>query len=336
MMDFLIKMDPNSPVPKYRQVINSVIHAIDTNQLSIGDKIPSVGEVSEHTGLAQKTVVQAFEHLKRTGVISSVKYKGFFVASSDTQSRHNIFVLFNIFTAYKEEIYNSLKDSLGDKGTVDIYFHHNNIEVFNTLVEKSAGRYTEYIIMPIADPAVEVSMRKLPSDKLYILDMGYQEWGQKYPSVCQYFEEDIFDALSSYIEKVRKYDKIVMVSGERYYNSAYSDRGFQKFCETYGLANAITLHSKGKKPEKGVLYIIFDDYDLVDMVRQARLYGMQAGRDFGIISYNETPFKDVIGEGIATISTDFQKMGRSMAKMIVRRGNDHIRNPCRLIDRNSF
>ena len=50
-MEFLIKLDHNSPIPKYRQVINSVIDAIDKNEIRIGDRIPSVGEVSENTGL---------------------------------------------------------------------------------------------------------------------------------------------------------------------------------------------------------------------------------------------------------------------------------------------
>src|ERR1044072_2180556 len=98
-----IALDHTSAEPKYQQVVNIIKRAIDKDELKLGDKIPSVNEVAESTGIAKKTVVQAFEQLKQAGVISAVKYKGYFVASDNTHSKHNIFVLFNHLTAYKED-----------------------------------------------------------------------------------------------------------------------------------------------------------------------------------------------------------------------------------------
>ena len=37
----------------------------------------------------------------------------------------------------------------------------------------------------------------------------------------------------------------------------------------------------------------------------------------GIISYNETPLKKVVENGITTISTDFKAMGKLLANMIL-------------------
>src|SRR5947208_11330873 len=130
-----IEINHTSAEPKYQQVISFVKKAIDSNELKLGDKIPSVSEVADSSGIAKKTVVQAFEQLKEAGIIHAVPYKGFFVASRNTNSKHNIFLLFNNLSAYKEEIYESIKSTLNGGGVVDIYFHHDNVKMFDTLVE---------------------------------------------------------------------------------------------------------------------------------------------------------------------------------------------------------
>jgi DNA-binding LacI/PurR family transcriptional regulator len=44
----------------------------------------------------------------------------------------------------------------------------------------------------------------------------------------------------------------------------------------------------------------------------------------GIISYNETPLKDS-KNGITTISTDFEAMGKILAEMILKGTKDQLR-----------
>jgi len=333
----LIKLNHSSSKPKYQQVINSIIASIDNKELKVGDKIASVNEVAESTGLAKKTIVQAFEHLKKTGVIQSVKYKGYFVASTKTDSKHNIFILFNNLTTYKEEIYESIKNTLGTKGIVDIYFHHDNIDVFNTLIEKSAGKYTEYIIMPMNDKAIKNSLALLPQDKVYILDIGFADWGKKYPSVCQFFDMDIHDVMVQALIKIKRYKKLVLISGNPLrYNAIYTQKGFKVFCTEYNFDYDILEHLQERTPQKDELYIVIEDVDLVHLVKKINRSGLKQGRDVGIISYNEFPFKEIVGDGIATISTDFEKMGANIINMIINKSKAHLRNESRLIDRKSF
>ena len=63
---------------------------------------------------------------------------------------------------------------------------------------------------------------------------------------------------------------------------------------------------------------------------------MKLGSDFGIISYNETPLKKVVENGITTISTDFRAMGKIMAEMILKGQKKQIENKCSLIIRKSL
>lgn len=56
----------------------------------------------------------------------------------------------------------------------------------------------------------------------------------------------------------------------------------------------------------------------------------------GVVSYTETPLKSVIAEGITTITSDFGRMGKDMAKMILNNKKEKIENPFLTIERNSF
>lgn len=336
-MKSIISLDHTSEAPKYQQIIQSIINAIDNNQLKIGDRLPSVNQVSDNTGIAPKTVMQAFRSLKQAGLVSAVQYKGFFVASTNTQSRHNIFVLFNSLTAYKEEIYESIKNTIAGKGTVNIYFHHNNVALFNTLLAQSNGKYTAYIIMPIKDKDIAASLKQLPQQKVYILDLGYRDWGARYPSVCQYFHEDIYQVLQQHLTKIRrKYNKLVLVMGPAFYNLKQIENGFRRFCRESGLRSAVVTHVGNKPLATGELYILVHDGDLVHLVKRITALSFKLGKDIGIISYNEIPIKEIAANGIATISTDFTKMGTDIINMVLNKKKQHLKNPCKLIERPSF
>jgi DNA-binding LacI/PurR family transcriptional regulator len=45
--------------------------------------------------------------------------------------------------------------------------------------------------------------------------------------------------------------------------------------------------------------------------------GYQLGKDFGVISYNDTPMKEIVEGGVTVISTDFNKMGELAAKFVI-------------------
>ena len=58
--------------------------------------------------------------------------------------------------------------------------------------------------------------------------------------------------------------------------------------------------------------------------------------DIGIISFNDTMLKEVVENGITTISTDFNLMGARLAQMILNNEHLKIENPSRLILRKSI
>ena len=80
-------------------------------------------------------------------------------------------------------------------------------------------------------------------------------------------------------------------------------------------------------------YIIIEEMDLVNLVKQIRDKKFELGQDIGIISYNDTPLKDLLG--ITVISTDFQVMGETAAYMILKKKKEVVKNVFRFINRNS-
>ncbi|WP_449437433.1 hypothetical protein [Pedobacter steynii] len=74
----------------------------------------------------------------------------------------------------------------------------------------------------------------------------------------------------------------------------------------------------------------------MDILKQAELQKLLPGKDFGIISYNDTPLKELLSGGITTLSTDFKLMGKTMAELIKTKVITTVENPWRLEVRSSL
>ena len=72
------------------------------------------------------------------------------------------------------------------------------------------------------------------------------------------------------------------------------------------------------------------------LVECAREQDLRLGKEIGVISYNDTPLKKVVSNGISVISTDFQAMGRQVAQLIQDQKRTAIRNSTAFEHRGSF
>jgi DNA-binding LacI/PurR family transcriptional regulator len=87
---------------------------------------------------------------------------------------------------------------------------------------------------------------------------------------------------------------------------------------------------------KGEAYIVIEETDLANLIKNARAKGLKIGRDVGIVSYNETPLKEILLDGITVLSTDHVKMGETAARLILDNCKEKIKNPFALIRRKSL
>ena len=330
----VISINAKSSVPKYRQIIDSVLNSIEKRHLKKGDKVPSINQICSEFNLSRDTVMFAFNELKAKGILKSQPGKGYYIASTEIKVEERIFVLFDEMNAFKEDLYNSLINSLKGKATVEVYFHHFNYKVFKNLITESIGNYTSYLIMPATFDNTGHLLSKLPQDRIYIIDRLKPELS-KYPVVYQDFEQDFYDALVEGKEMIEKYRKLVFVNpGGK--EPAERSEGFRRFCEENNFRYEIVKSLTAVKPSLWEAYFLISDRDLVEMVKTAKYCKFKLGKKFGIVSFNDTMLKEVVSGGITTISTDFTEMGKTLANMVMTRGKSQIRNKAQMIVRNSL
>jgi len=334
MVRQIIQIDTKSSQPKYRQIISSVFKAIEKKTLKKGDKIPSINQICADYNLSRDTVMLAFNILKSKGILISQQGKGYYIATTEVQFEEKVFVLFDELNAFKEDLYNSLINTFKGKANVEIYFHHFNYKVFKNLILESIGNYTSYIIMPATFDNTSHLMAKLPKDKVYILDRFKPEL-KNFPVVYQDFENDFCDALHDGISLLRKYRKLIFVNpgGKEPLERV---RGFERFCKENNFNFQVYKTLDGIRPQLYEAYFIISDHDLVNMVKLAKEYKYKLGKKFGIVSFNNTMLKEVVAGGITTISTDFKEMGKTLAEIVLSKKFSQIRNPSKLIVRNSL
>ena len=331
-----IQFEDNLATPKYRQIIEAIHLKINAGELKKGDQLPSLNHLCKQYGLSQDTILMAYSELKTKGIITSQVGKGYFIQNENTDIKHNALLVFDRLTAYKEELYDSFKEVLKKDGSEQIFFHHNNLKMFQTIIEGAVGEYSEYVIMPVDHPDAINLIGKLPVNKVFILDQGRKQYKDLYPYVCQDFERDIYRILKKHVQLVNKYQRMVLVI--RNLKSHYKDIaiGFRDYCRQHPVPCEIVNDIKSFEIGPRDAFVVVDDRDLDFLVRYSIEKKLIPGTDMGIISYNETPLKGIVGPGITTISTDFARMGKSMVEMILNNQKLKTDNPFLMNIRSSF
>jgi DNA-binding transcriptional regulator YhcF (GntR family) len=331
MEKFAFKFDESSSQTKLQQLIHAVSEAINLGILKEGDFLPSVNQLNKDSGISRDTIFKAYSILKQRSIISSTPTKGYFVASES----YRVFVLLDDFSAFKEQLYKSFRANLPDNYSVDLLFHHYNPEVFSQLIQNSLGRYSTYVVMNIDNKNLEDVVRKIDPKKLLILDMG-NDPRNEVSSLTQDFNQAVYDCLSSGLELIRKYEEFILVFPQNTPHPVETIGAFDRFCNDNQLKHTVLDNIDNREVQPGQAYLVIKDSDLVKIVRDCKKNGYKIGSEVGIVSYNDTPMKEIVGAGITVISTDFIRMGKACAHFILSRERISEVIPTRLIIRGSL
>lgn len=68
--------------PVYRQIADQVRGAIETQQLALGERLPTIRELADRLGVNRDTVALAYEELARNGLVEATVGRGTFVTRS--------------------------------------------------------------------------------------------------------------------------------------------------------------------------------------------------------------------------------------------------------------
>ena len=325
--------------PKFKAVVHFVEEQIQSGQLSLGDRIPSVNAFRIRFGLSRSSIFLAMQELQSRGIIEAAPAIGYFVHSTRIEVQRKILLLFNEFNAFKEDLYLSFLEAIGTDVSVDIMYHHYDRNVFETLLREADGRYTSYVLMPGKFRDLAPLLDRLQG-QVFLLDHFQDDIRDRYPSVGQDFEQDTYDALLLGLSAIRKYDTLVLVQNDKKEpDERYA--GIQRFCAEFGFGSMLRPSIKDDDfIHRGMLFLTPSDRELVNIIKKANARNMEIGSDIGILSFNDTPLKEVLCGGIATLTTDFHEMGRTMASLILgpsqASSTPTIRNPWMLLRRKSL
>lgn len=336
----IITIDPESPVPKYKQIINTVTQAVKTGILKQDEQLPSINEMSESNYLARDTVEKAYNELKERGIIKSVRGKGYF-AQSAASNKIKVMLIMNKMSSYKKIIYYAFLKALGDAAVVDLFIHHYNALIFKETLEENLAKYNYIVIMPhfyegINKVNIRELLEKIPSHKLVLLDRDYPELPGSYLAIYQDFEKDIFRALESGEDLLEKYRELVLVFPVDGQYPPEIIRGFKSWCISYKKDFRIIDSAMNENICEGTAYIMVEETDLAELIKKVRNSNLVLGKQVGLLSFNDTTLKEVLADGITVITTDFETMGRTAAALLLDGKQIKVKNPFTMIRRNSL
>ena len=333
-----LRINHDSEIPKYKQVVELLLSDIEAGIFKIGQRIPSINETSEELLISRDTVEKAYVYLRKKGILESVRGKGYYINQINIHKKIKVALILNKLSNYKRSIYYSLSESLGTKASVDVFIYNYSIEQFEEIVANQIINYDYFVILPHfkEDDATGANIIKtIPKNKVLLIDRNL-DLLKDYPLVYQEYEKDIQTALKDGIELIRKYKRINLLFPINQYYSRYIVRGFQIFCQVNNLQFSIIDQLEDSDVKKDEAFVLISDDDLYRFIKFCRNKGWKLGKDVGLVAYNDNPVKELLEDGITTISTNHDEIGRIAAHMILTGDFMRIKSPFEFIKRNSL
>jgi DNA-binding transcriptional regulator YhcF (GntR family) len=302
-------------------------------------QLPSINDLSYELDISRDTAEKAYKQLKQLGVVGSVPGKGYFISKTDVRQNIKVLLMFNKLSAHKKFIYDSFAAKLGEQAAIDFYIYNNDFALFKQLIQHKKEGYTHYVIIPHflegGENAHEI-INELTGGELILLDKLIPHVKGNYGAVYENFEKDIFEALKEALPRLSNYQTLKLVFPSYTYFPVEILKGFQRFCHEYAFNSKVVHRVDDEQIKEGEVYINMMEDDLVLLLEKINASTLEVGKNIGLISYNETPLKRFLLDGITTISTDFKKMGELAAEMILNNERKHIEVPFALRMRNSL
>lgn len=325
-----VHVDEYSATPKYLQLSDSIISAVEEGHLKKDDILPSINELSYMLEISRDTAEKGYRYLKKLGVIISVPGRGYYIGNAEFKKKIKVFLLFNKLSAHKKIIYDSFVSSLGADAAIDFYIYNNDYTIFKKLIQNRRTDYSHYVIIPHfiegGGNAYEV-INTIPKDKLILLDKKLPGVDGEYSAIYENFEKDIYNALNEAKDALSKYHTLKIVFPKKSYFPKEIIYGFKRFCQQYAFNHQIVSEIANETIQSGEAYINLMEDDLVILIEKIMSQNLVVGKDVGVISYNETPMKKLLLNGITTISTDFKQMGILAADIIKNQVQEHHEVP---------
>ncbi|WP_316634537.1 GntR family transcriptional regulator [uncultured Flavobacterium sp.] len=320
---------------KHEQLVQGIINAIDEKVVTKGDLLPSVNTFISELGFARETIAKAYKELVHRGIIESKNRLGYFVATNDVKQELKVALLIFAFDIFQETFYENFRKGLGKNVQLDIFFHHNNFDTFENIIQSIKGKYGMFVIAPIPNKKTPAVLKQLPTNRVLLVDR-FVETDEDYNYVAQEFGDSSYNAFVQLKDKIKKYDELVFFFKPSSAEPNEILNSFKRFMKDYDIKGVIKEEYIAGSLEKGKVYFTIHNLELWEMLKDSKIKGLKIGTDIGFISHNDDIVKEIIFDGVTTFSTDFSEMGKRAAEFVLNRKKTQEIIPTILIDRNSL
>lgn len=319
------------------KIADTISAHIDNGVYRMDEQLPSINIYSRNNSVARDTVEKAYRKLKREGYIQSVPGKGYFVLRKPG-NKIRILIAFNKLSVYKKAIYETIVKTIGDKGKVDLYIHHYSPAILDNIISTHLGQYHYYVVMPaFMDSNDEYEylnvLSKIPADQLILLDKDIPTL-KKRGLIYQDLVNDTYKAFLSVAPIIAKYNQLVLIPPVDVKQPSDISEAIGRFCTDNGKLYQIIPGAEITTLARETVFVVLTEDDLVVLIKKVREHGYVLGKDVGIISFNESAYKELLE--ITVISADSEEMGRSVVKMVLENHSGTIRNPFKTFVRSSL
>lgn len=331
----IIELEELTELSKHDRLVTGTINAIEEKVLVRGDMLPSVNKMKEELGFARMTIVKAYNELKDRGLVESTNRRGYFISNDATDQTVKVALILFAFHPFQEEFYNTFRKSLGGNIELEVFFHHNNMEVFESILAKIKGRYGMYVIAPIPHPQTKKLLDGIPANKLLLVDR-FEAIDDSFSHVTQEFDLATYNALEKLAPAIQKFSELTLYFKPK---SDYPEevlRAFKRFVKKYKIKGKVERSYTPGSIKNDTVHFTIGDSDLWYIIKDCMKNGLEIGKDVGIFSSNDSLVKEIIAGGITTFSTDFEEMAKRAADFVKNRKPIKETIPTVLIRRNSL
>ena len=309
----------DSKTPKYQQLVNTLLIDIEKGGFKTGERLPSINEASEECYLSRDTVERAYSELHRLGVITSIFRKGYFISGKSAKTKTKIFFLVGKITENNKAIFNAFVNCAGKEVAVDIFTYNYKSDNFRDIINNHLGNYHYYVIMPhlIEENEENIKcLKKISGERLIFLEQSMPSLLNVNSSILCNSVEEIFNVLQQNARHFKKYKTLNLVLTEEEYFDSELITGFRNFCENNHYDFQVLDGLENEEVEVGHVYLTMDDADLVSAIKSVQSQGFELGKQVGIISLNDSCYKEILAGGISIISSKPKEIGKLAADLI--------------------
>lgn len=333
VFDKIKELEQVASYSKHDRLVQGIINTINDQVLLADDTLPSVNSMIRELGFSRETIMKGYRELVSRGIVESKNRLGYYVANGSTDQMLKVALLMYNLDSFEEQFYRNFRNTLGETISQQVFFHHGNIEIFETILQRIKGQFGMYVIAPIPHPKSKELLDSIPRNKLLMFDR-FEPLDGEFSHITQEFEKSSYKVFTELADAIKQFDEFIFFHSPDSLDPKEIAISFRRFLKTHKIKGRIEKEFVPGTVETNKVYFTLDNFAMWQLLKECKAKKLKPGKDVGILSHNDEPAKEFVG--ITTYSADFALMGTMAAQTILNKEIVQITIPTTLARRSTL